>query len=52
MQELINKAIQRCADDINEYIKLEWDRDTAIEYVKERSTLGPKSWEQVLAKVK
>lgn len=51
MQELINKAIQRNADDINEYIKLGWDRDAAIAYVKERSTLGVTSWEQVLAKV-
>ena len=48
MQELINKAIQKAASNILDFISMGWSKEAAIAEVCNCSTLGPKSWAIVL----
>lgn len=49
MDEAIQRVVEANAQTILDFIKMEWDPDKAIEWVRNRSGLGPVPWAKVMA---
>ena len=47
----INEVIARRVSEIRSLVEMGWTLNAAIENVRNSSTLGPKSWEAIMAEV-
>ena len=50
LEQLMEEAINKKVEEIK-FFEKEWGKEEAIEFAKESSTLGRKSWEKVLARI-